>query len=81
MNQLSSIKQRVQAPTPAFFQKLSAIGFVLTAISGAILGLPLALPAVLKQIAGYMGMAATIVTAVSRTAVEDTAKQQEVPHE
>lgn len=79
MHQLSSITQRVQAPTPVFFKKLRRIGLLLVAVSAAIAGIQTKVPAIITQAAGYIGLAGGVLSAVSQTAVEDTAKQpQEV---
>jgi hypothetical protein len=60
---------RVQAPTPPFFKKLRTIGLILAAVSSTIVAAPVALPAVVIQIAGYLAVASTVVSAVSQTAV------------
>ena len=67
-----NITQRVQLPTPPFFQQLRAIGLVLAAVSGTIAVAPFALPAIVTQIAGYLAVAGSVLTAVSQTAVDDT---------
>ena len=61
---------RVSSPTPKFFKKLRNIGLILAAVSGTIIASPIALPAVVIQIAGYLGIASTVASAVSQTAVE-----------
>jgi hypothetical protein len=60
---------RVQAPTPPFFKKLRTIGLILAAVSSTIVAAPVALPAIVIQIAGYLAVASTVVSAVSQTAV------------
>ena len=65
-----SVLQRAAAPTPKFFQKLKMIGITLAAVSGALLTAPVALPAIVVTIAGYLAVAGTVVTAVSQVAVE-----------
>jgi hypothetical protein len=71
-----TLAQRVQLPTPPFFQKLRTIGIVLAAISGTVAAAPVALPVVIAQAAGYLALAGAVITAVSQTAVEDATKQQ-----
>ena len=56
----------MQAPTPKFFKKIRNLGLVLAAISGTLIAAPVALPAVVVQIAGYLAVAATAATAVSQ---------------
>jgi hypothetical protein len=60
---------RVQAPTPPFFKKLRTIGLILAAVSSTIVAAPVALPAVVIQIAGYLAVASTVASAVSQTAI------------
>jgi hypothetical protein len=60
---------RVQAPTPPFFKKLRTIGLILAAVSSTIVAAPVALPALVIQIAGYLAVASTVVSAVSQTAI------------
>jgi hypothetical protein len=81
MNKLSSITQRVQAPTPVFFKKLRTIGLTLAAISGALVVAPAHLPAIVTEIAGYVGIAGSVLSAVSQTAVEDNVKHMEEVYE
>ena len=68
------IAQRVKAPTPKFFKTLRAIGLALAAIGGAILAAPVAVPAALVTIAGYVTLAGGVMTAVSQTAVDTNTK-------
>lgn len=65
-----NIAQRVKAPTPKFFKTLRTIGLALAGIGGAILAAPVAVPAALVTIAGYVTLAGGVMTAVSQTAVD-----------
>ena len=65
-----SLLERALSPTPSLFRKIRTIGLALAAISGALLASPVALPAIVLQIAGYMAVAGTVVTAVSQITVE-----------
>ncbi len=65
-----TILERAASPTPKFFQKLKTIGITLVAVSAAIIAAPVALPTIIITIAGYLGVAGTVVTAVSQVAVE-----------
>jgi hypothetical protein len=76
-----NIVQRVQAPTPSFFKKLRTIGLVLAAVSASIVAVPLALPLLVTQVAGYLAVAGGIITTISQLTVEDTAKHQEELYE
>ncbi len=74
-----SIKQRVQSPTPNFFKKIRNIGLILAAMGGAIITAPVALPAVVVNIAGYLAVAGGIASAISQatTASDDTVKDNQ----
>ena len=64
-----SIVERLLSPTPTFFQKLRNIGLVLAAVSAAIVATPVALPAIVTTIAGYLAVAGTVLGAVSQITV------------
>lgn len=61
----------MQSPTPGFFKKIRTIGLVLAAVSATIIATPIALPAIVITVAGYIGVAGTVAIAVSQTAVEE----------
>ena len=69
-----SVVERVKAPTPKFFRTLRNIGLALAAVGGAILAAPIAIPATLITIAGYVTLAGGVMTAVSQTAVDTNSK-------
>lgn len=62
----------MQAPTPPFFRKLRNIGLVLVAVSATIVAAPIALPAVLIKVAGYLAIAGTVASTVSQAATQAT---------
>lgn len=64
-----NIINRMQAPTPKYFQKLRNIGVLLAGLSGAIATAPVALPLLLSKLAGYLLVAGTVATAVAQSAV------------
>lgn len=70
-----TIVERVKAPTPKFFKTLRTIGLALAAVGGAILTAPVAVPAALVTIAGYVALAGGVLTAVSQTAVDTNSKK------
>ena len=65
-----SLSGRLTSPTPKFFKRLKIIGLALAAASGALIAAPVALPAAIVTLAGYIAVAGTVVTAVSQVAVE-----------
>jgi len=64
-----TIAQRVVAPTPKFFRLLRTIGVVVGLVGASILASPVALPAVVVTVGGYLALAGSIVTGLSQTAV------------
>ena len=66
-----TIFQRLTAATPSFFKKLRTISLSLAAASAAILAAPVALPAIVIKIAGYLAVAGSVATAVSQATVEN----------
>jgi ABC-type xylose transport system permease subunit len=64
------LQDRVNAPTPKFFRVLRNIGLALAATGGALLAAPVALPAGVVTVAGYLAVAGGVMTAVSQTAVQ-----------
>jgi hypothetical protein len=72
-NQIDKLNllQRATAPTPGFFKKLRNLGLLLTAISAAIITAPVAVPAFLVTAAGYIGLSATVISAVSQLTVQE----------
>lgn len=67
---MKKIIQRLQEPTPRFFQKIRNFGLVLTTVSAVLTTAVIPLPAVLITIAGYTAIAGGIASAVSQAAIE-----------
>lgn len=65
-----SIINRIKAPTPMFFRKLRNIGIALAAMGGAILTAPVALPALVVTIGGYLTVAGSVIGAVGQATVK-----------
>ncbi|HEY1025158.1 MAG TPA: hypothetical protein VGE26_08345 [Sphingobacteriaceae bacterium] len=66
-----NVIKRAQAPTPKFFKKIRNIGLTLTGVAAAILTAPVALPAALITIAGYVATAGAVATAVSQVVIQE----------
>ena len=62
--------ERIKAPTPKFFKVLRNVGLALAAAAGTLLAAPIALPAGIITLAGYLAVAGGVVTAVSQTVVD-----------
>ena len=58
--------QRVQSPTPSFFKKIRNAGLLIGSIGAAVLGAPIALPACVLTIAGYVTVAGGVASAISQ---------------
>ena len=68
---MKKIIDRAKAPTPTFFKKLRNIGLTLAAISAAIVTAPIALPAAVVTVAGYVAVASGVISAVSQITTTD----------
>ena len=68
-----TIQQRLKQTTPGFFKKIRNIGLALAAAGTALLTAPVALPAAVISIAGYLVVAGSVAAAVSQatTPAED----------
>ncbi len=69
-----NLLDRIVSPTPTFFQKLRNIGLALAAFSAAIISAPVALPAIVTTIAGYLAVAGTVLSGVSQVTTESDVK-------
>lgn len=65
--------KRAKAPTPKFFKVLRNVGLALAAVGGTILAAPIALPAIITTIGGYLAVAGGVATAVSQLTTEKDA--------
>lgn len=75
------IIKRITSKTPKFFKKIRLVGLILASASAAVLATPVALPAGLVTVAGYVALAGGVMTAVSQTAVlkEPETEEEEWP--
>ncbi|WP_417237055.1 hypothetical protein [Bizionia paragorgiae] len=55
---------------------MRTIGLSLLAVSGSIIAAPIALPASIVTIAGYVAVAGGVLSAVSQVTVDDQAKKE-----
>jgi cytochrome bd-type quinol oxidase subunit 1 len=65
------LKERWQAKTPKFWQKVQKIGIALGVIGGTIVALPVALPAAVVTAGGYFVAAGTVTATLSQLTKED----------
>lgn len=66
-----NVLERAQAPTPKFFKLLRSVGIIVATIGGTILTAPIALPAALISIGGYLTVAGGVISAISQITVDD----------
>lgn len=66
--------KRYKEPTPKFFRILRNIGIAMATIGAVIIAAPVALPAIVVTVAGYLTVAGTVATAVSQAVVRDEEK-------
>jgi hypothetical protein len=68
---MKQIVKRMNKPTPKFFRKLRGIGLTVAALGAGILASPVALPAVILKVAGYLAVAGSVAGTVSQAAVKN----------
>jgi hypothetical protein len=76
-----NLVERVKAPTPKWFKIIRNIGITLTAVGGAILAAPVALPATIVTVAGYVLLGGTVATAIAQTAMQTDNDEETKPNE
>jgi len=72
-----NVVQRLKAPTPKFFKVLRTIGISLAVAGGTVIASPIAIPAIMVSVAGYVILAGSVITAVSQTAVENNKEDEQ----
>ena len=71
---MKKIINRAKAPTPKFFKVLRTVGLALAAVGGTILAAPIALPAIVTTIGGYVAVAGSVLSAASQLTKTDDSK-------
>lgn len=69
---------RLNAPTPKFFKVLRNIGLGLAAAGGILVASPIAIPAVVVTIGGYLIVAGSVATAVSQAVTTTEGEKKEM---
>ncbi len=64
----TNIIQRMKSDTPKFYKIIRNIGIGLAAVGGVLVAAPVALPAVVVTIGGYLITAGAVASAVAQTA-------------
>jgi hypothetical protein len=68
---VKTLIERFKSETPPFFKKLRLVGLSLAAVGGVLVASPIALPAAVVTVGGYLIVAGSVATAVSQVAVKD----------
>jgi len=68
---MKKIINRAKAPTPKFFKVLRTVGLALAAVGGTVLAAPIALPAIVTTIGGYVALAGGVLSATSQLTTTD----------
>ena len=68
-NRNLNLVSRVQEPTPKWFRIVRNLGLALSAVGGVLVAAPVALPATVVAVGGYLLLGGTIIGAVSQTAI------------
>ena len=76
-DKLKSYFKRCGENTPPFYKKLRIIGLIVAAAGTTILAAPIALPAILSTIGGYLIVGGSVATAMSQAALVDGADCEE----
>jgi uncharacterized membrane protein HdeD (DUF308 family) len=71
---MKKIINRAKAPTPQFFKVLRTVGLALAAVGGTVLAAPIALPAIVTTIGGYVAVAGGILSAASQLTTTNDSK-------
>ena len=64
-----NLVSRIQEPTPKWFRIVRNIGLALSAVGGVLVAAPVALPATVVAVGGYLLLGGSIIGAVSQTAI------------
>lgn len=70
-DKLESYFKRCGQPTPPFFKKLRLAEVIILAAGTALLSAPVALPAAVVAIGGYLVVGGSVASAVSQAAIND----------
>lgn len=71
-DRLKSFFARCGEDTPPFFKKLKKVGLIVAAAGTAVVTAPIALPAAVVTIGGYLIVGGAVATAISQAAINDT---------
>ena len=75
---MKELKGRWKAKTPKFWKRVQQIAIVAGTIAGVIIAAPVALPAAVITVAGYVATAGTVAATLSQLTVEDAKELEDV---
>lgn len=67
----NEVVKRWKSETPSFWKKIQRIGLIAGGIGAVIIASPIALPAVLASVGGYLALAGSVAATLSQLTVED----------
>ncbi len=65
------LADRMRKPVPPFFKKVQRAGLVLAAAGGTLLASPVALPAAILTLGGYMVATGSVIAAIAQATVQN----------
>lgn len=66
-----NLAERMKKPVPPFFKKVQKAGLILAAAGGALLASPVALPAAILTLGGYMVATGSVIAAIAQATVQN----------
>ncbi|GAB2493447.1 hypothetical protein [Algoriphagus taiwanensis] len=78
MDLINEIRERVQAPTPPFFQILRKLGLWIAAAGLAVMTAPGTVPEIIQEVAGYAITAGTILVSICQLTVDESKLEERI---
>ncbi|QBQ41274.1 hypothetical protein E2P86_08940 [Sphingobacterium psychroaquaticum] len=73
-----NIVDRVRAPKPKLFRVLRSVGLALAAVGGVLITAPVALPAAVVTLGGYLTVSGAVLSAVCQVTVDDNTQNKKM---
>lgn len=73
-----NIIDRLKSPTPKFFKIVRTVGLVLAAAGGALVASPIAIPAAIVTVGGYLIVAGSVATAISQAVTNNEGAKEKI---
>ena len=68
---MNNLKKRWNPPTPKFWKKVQKVAIAVGAAAGVVIAAPIALPATVVTVAGYLVTAGTVAATLSQLTIEN----------